>query len=74
MVKAKPSSYGVDVASTGRARCRGKCKAKIPKGDSRLVELIRYKPGRCMKRYFCIPCVKKTPNLMEVVRKNAILL
>jgi hypothetical protein len=74
MVKARPSSYCVDVASTGRAKCRGKCKAKIPRGDLRLVELVRYKPGRCMKRFFCIPCVTNTPRLMELVRENAIVL
>ena len=54
--KARPSVYQISLA-TGRARCRGKCKALIPKGSVRVLTTAFVCPGRatCFSR--CSDCI-----------------
>ena len=54
--KAKPSVHSLRIA-TGRARCRGKCKRCVPKGDVRVHTTAFVMPGRvtCWSR--CVGCI-----------------
>ena len=56
--KTRPSTYRLDVA-TGRARCRGKCKALVPKGNVRVVTTAFVRPNRvtCFTR--CLRCIDR---------------
>ena len=56
--KTRPSTYRLDVA-TGLARCRGKCKALVPKGSVRIVTtaFVRPKRATCFTR--CASCIDR---------------
>ena len=44
--KSQPSVYRLSVAPTSRARCRGRCKQQIDKGEARLETCAFVRPGR----------------------------
>lgn len=71
MVKQRKSTYRIDTAPTGRARCRGRCRAKIPKGAWRFVEGARYKPGRITYRMYCAACANKIPPFKAIIENRS---
>ena len=70
MVQARRSHFSIGIAPTGRARCRGRCKQRIPKGATRLVEEAIYKPGRCTRLLFCMTCAAAVPLLAVHVKET----
>ena len=57
-----PNTYLIDMA-TGRAACKGRCRAKIPKGDVRLVTTTYSRPGPMSawhpdRRSWCACCIE----------------
>ena len=70
MVRARPSTYWIDVAPTGRAKCRGTCKRLIAKGAWRLVEGARYMPGRTRCLSYCSSCARAVARFAETIRAH----
>jgi len=54
--KARPSTFRIGIAPTGRARCRG-CKRPIPKGATRIVITAFVLPGRATVLSRCCCCI-----------------
>ena len=54
----RPSTYRIDLAPTGRARCR-KCKRLVAKGDPRIITTAFVMPGRNTVRIRCVGCVDR---------------
>ena len=55
--KTQPSVYKLSNAPTGRARCRGRCKLCIDKGDLRLEICVFVRPGRRTVRLWHVSCL-----------------
>ena len=56
-LKAKPSTYRIGLAPTSRARCRGRCKRLISKGELRIVITAFVLPGRATALSRCVRCI-----------------
>ena len=53
--KTKPNRYVIDIAPTGRAKCRT-CDRLVPKGVVRVVTIGFVMPGRVTRRVRCYAC------------------
>ena len=53
--KTKPNRYVIDIAPTGRAKCRT-CDRLVPKGIVRVVTIGFVMPGRVTRRVRCYAC------------------
>ena len=62
--RTHPSKYWVEVAPSGRAKCRV-CKQCVGKGETRLVSLAFVCPGKSVKLTYHVCCV--TPKLARAV-------
>ena len=56
--KTRPSTYRLELA-TGRARCRGKCKALVPRGSVRIVTTAFVRPNRATCFTRCGGCIDR---------------
>ena len=56
--KARPSVHEIRLA-LGRARCRGRCKQLVPKGNIRVVTTAFVMPGRVTCRSRCVGCIDR---------------
>ena len=55
--KTQPSVYRLSIAPTARARCRGRCKQSIDKGEMRLETSAFVRPGRRTVFVMHVDCV-----------------
>ena len=56
-MKTKPTTYHIGIAPTSRARCRGRCKRQVQKGNARIVITAFVKQGHTVRFTRCVSCI-----------------